>query len=160
MKIPLFPRLFVTVLLILMTAELYAQSDEGLVEVQRIKKIQGVLHYQLFACPSSPDVLWDSLIPIVTGQVAIEKNSLFLSFPNLESGHYVVRVFQDLNDNKQLDFSSKGIPQEPTGFSNNPSLLLGYPNPIDSCFSYGEGKRELVVIKLNNKKQRKRRKIR
>ncbi|MBW8192149.1 DUF2141 domain-containing protein [Neiella marina] len=38
---------------------------------------------------------------------------------DLAAGEYVVRMFQDLNGNGQLDANWLGIPNEPYGFSNN-----------------------------------------
>ncbi len=170
MILSLFPRMFAAILFIFTATETYAQSKGLSVEVQRIKQSQGQLHYQLFACPNSEEASWDKLKPLVTEQVEISKDNLILSFPMLESGQYVIRVFQDINDNALLDFSGSGVPKEPTGFSNNPNLLLGYPKPIDSCFLYdasnsvshsaNHSANHLVIIKLNNKKKRKRRKVR
>ncbi len=162
MILSLFPRMFVAILLLLMMSQVYAQSKGLSVEVQRIKQSQGQLHYQLFTCPKDEEASWDKLKPLVTEKVDIVKDNLMLSFPMLESGQYAIRVFQDLNDNALLDFSGNGVPKEPTGFSNNPNLLLGYPKAIDSCFLYdaNDSTSHLVIIKLNNKKKRKRRKVR
>jgi len=170
MILSLFPRLFVAILLMFISINVSAKSNGLSVKVQRIKQVQGQLHYQLFACPNNEAVSWDKLKPLVTEQVDIVKDNLMLSFLKLKSGQYIVRVFQDLNDNAVLDFSSNGVPKEPTGFSNNPNLLLGYPKPIDSCFLYdasnpashsvNHSANHLVIIKLNNKKKRKRRKVR
>lgn len=162
MILSLFPRMFIAILFILMTNDVYGQGKGLSLEIQRIKQIQGQLHYQLFTCPTSAKVNWDKLKPLVTSQVDIKKDKLHLSFPSFESGLYTFRVYQDLNDNAQLDFSGNGIPKEPTGFSNNPNLLLGYPKPTDSCFLYEASDTSItpVIIKLNNKKKRKRRKER
>jgi len=162
MILSLFSRTFVAILFIFIATETYAQSKALSVEVQRIKQNQGQLYYQLFACPKDEEASWDKLKPLVTENVDIVKDNLLLSFSMLKSGQYIIRVFQDLNDNALLDFSDNGVPKEPTGFSNNPSLLLGYPKAIDSCFLHdaNDSTSHLVIIKLNNKKKRKRRKIR
>ncbi len=162
MKFSLLPRIFVTAQLILLSTNLFAQSEGLLVDVQRIKNAQGQLHYQLFTCPNNEQSTWQQLNLLITAQAIIEKHTLLLAFPKVVSGQYIVRVFQDTNNNGQLDFSDNGVPKEPTGFSNNPSLLLGYPKPSDSCFLYDDSDlgRDIVVIKLNNKKKRKRRKAR
>jgi uncharacterized protein (DUF2141 family) len=39
-------------------------------------------------------------------------------FPEVAEGTYAVAVFQDLNGNNSLDRDTKGLPQEPYGFSN------------------------------------------
>jgi len=162
MILSLFFRTFVATLLTFIATETYAQSKGLSVEVQRIKQNQGQLHYQLFACPKDEEASWEALKPLITAEVDIKKDKLFLNFPSLEFGQYIFRAYQDLNGNDQLDFSGNGVPKEPTGFSNNPNLLLGYPKAIDSCFVYevNDSASHLVTIKLNNKKKRKRRKVR
>jgi uncharacterized protein (DUF2141 family) len=39
-------------------------------------------------------------------------------FPDVPEGSYAVAVFQDTNGNNSLDRDSRGLPQEPYGFSN------------------------------------------
>lgn len=166
MILSLFPRLFVAILLMFIAINVSAQNKALSVEIQRIKQSQGQLHYQLFTCPKNEAATWDKLKPLVTDKVDIAKDSLRLSFPKLESGLYIFRAYQDLNDNVQLDFSGNGVPKEPTGFSNNPNLLLGYPKPIDSCFLYdasdsaSHSVNHSIIIKLNNKRKSKRSKVR
>ncbi len=161
-----FSRVFASIVFILMTTNTSAQSRELSVEVQRIKKIQGQLHYQLFSCPKNELLAWDELNLLVTDKVEIVKDKVKFSFSGLEPDRYLIRIFQDINDNSTLDFSHNGVPKEPTGFSNNPNLLLGYPKPIDTCFTYDVSDSvnysadNPVIIKLNNKKKRKRRKVR
>ncbi len=45
----------------------------------------------------------------------------------VEPGTYAVLAFQDLNGNGRLDRTLFGIPTEPVGFSNDPSLRFGPP---------------------------------
>ncbi|CAM2894442.1 Uncharacterized protein conserved in bacteria [Ectopseudomonas mendocina] len=60
-----------------------------------------------------------------------------LRLSDLPPGRYAIQVFQDSNGNGQLDLSPRGIPQEPVGFSGNPSLFGGKPKPSDSLFEHG-----------------------
>lgn len=53
-----------------------------------------------------------------------------LSFADLKPGKYAVRIYQDLNDNKQMDFSGQ-MPTEPFGFSNV-TMLMGPPS-FEQC---------------------------
>ncbi|TRO42039.1 DUF2141 domain-containing protein [Pseudomonas sp. ALS1131] len=59
-----------------------------------------------------------------------------LRLSDLPPGRYAIQVFQDSNGNGQLDLSPRGIPQEPVGFSGNPSLFGGKPKPSDSLFEH------------------------
>lgn len=52
--------------------------------------------------------------------------------------HYGMRIFQDINKNQQLDMTDTGIPLEPVGFSQNPSLVNGIPPLSDCQFTAGE----------------------
>lgn len=130
------------------------------VNVKGIKKVEGQLHYQLFQCPLNEDAAWTELTPLISQQVAVSSKELTFSLPNLYSGKYVARIFQDLNNNQELDFTS-GLPLEPAGFSTNPTLMLGYPQPLDNCFSFDEKivSTHTIVISVKNKRQRKRKKI-
>ncbi|PKG82524.1 hypothetical protein CXF85_13655 [Colwellia sp. 75C3] len=166
MKHYLFPRLFTViftaVFVLFPVTKLYANNAALLVDVTRIKEIQGQLHYQLFTCPNNEETPWHELRLLDSGQSAISENAMQLRFSMLKKGSYIVRVFQDSNANGQLDFSSNGIPKEPTGFSGNPSLMLGYPSAQNSCFNYDEHDitSHLVTIKLNNKKKKRSKKSR
>lgn len=54
--------------------------------------------------------------------IKVTANSHTITVNNVPSGDYAVMVFQDLNNNQQLDSNMLGIPKEPYGFSNNPTL--------------------------------------
>lgn len=59
-------------------------------------------------------------------------------FDGLPEGKYAVRLFQDLNDNKKMDFNGQ-MPGEPFGFSNI-SMLMGPPVYSDAAFDLNENK--------------------
>ena len=46
-------------------------------------------------------------------------NEIVFVFNNLADGYYAIAVFQDLNEDKQLNTKKFGIPAEPFAFSNN-----------------------------------------
>ncbi|MEO4048520.1 DUF2141 domain-containing protein [Pseudomonas sp. CAU 1711] len=68
-----------------------------------------------------------------------------LRLDDLPPGHYALQLFQDRNGNGKLDLSPRGIPLEPVGFSNNPSLFAGKPKPADARFEHGAGDTRLNV---------------
>ena len=77
-----------------------------------------------------------------------------LRLSDLPPGRYAIQVFQDSNGNGQLDLSPRGIPQEPVGFSGNPSLFGGKPKPSDSLFEHGTADTQLH-IRLHSPKAKK-----
>ncbi len=67
-----------------------------------------------------------------------------LKFENLLEGKYAIVLFQDLNDNKQLDMNGE-MPAEPFGFSNV-TMLMG-PPVFDQC-SFDVNENKLIAIGL------------
>ncbi|QJD77993.1 DUF2141 domain-containing protein [Spirosoma rhododendri] len=65
-----------------------------------------------------------------------------LTFADLKPGKYAVRLYQDLNDNKQMDFSGQ-MPTEPFGFSNV-TMLMGPPS-FDQCAFVLDGDKAVSV---------------
>ncbi|UZT78998.1 DUF2141 domain-containing protein [Ectopseudomonas chengduensis] len=79
-----------------------------------------------------------------------------LLITGLPPGRYAVQVFQDSNDNGQLDLSPRGIPLEPVGFSGNPSLFGGKPKPSDSLFEHGTADSVISVRLIPPRKKKER----
>jgi uncharacterized protein (DUF2141 family) len=52
-------------------------------------------------------------------QVVGAGNETMEFFFTLPDGDYAIAIYQDVNNNRQLDKSWLGIPKEPYGFSNN-----------------------------------------
>jgi uncharacterized protein (DUF2141 family) len=60
-----------------------------------------------------------------------------LRFTDVPPGRYAVRLFQDRNRDNELQTNFVGLPAEPWGMSNNPSLLRGAPKFADAAFDVG-----------------------
>lgn len=75
----------------------------------------------------------------------IQSDDAQLRLRNLPPGRFAIQVFQDRNGNGVLDLTPRGLPLEPVGFSNNPSLLSGKPTPSKSGFVHGTGDSELLI---------------
>ena len=54
---------------------------------------------------------------------AVTEKNMLIHFTDVPEGEYAVMVYQDLDGNKKLNRNLIGIPNEPYGFSNNPSLM-------------------------------------
>ncbi|WP_337041894.1 DUF2141 domain-containing protein [Emticicia sp. 17c] len=67
-----------------------------------------------------------------------KEGEVSLKFEGLLEGKYAIVLYQDLNDNKQLDMNGE-MPAEPFGFSNV-TMLMGPPS-FDQCmFDVNENK--------------------
>jgi uncharacterized protein (DUF2141 family) len=52
-------------------------------------------------------------------RITVSERVMTVTFTNLPKGQYAVSVYQDSNNNEQLDKNLFGIPKEKYGFSNN-----------------------------------------
>ena len=58
----------------------------------------------------------------------IENREAVISFEELCTGQYAVRLYHDENDNQKLDTNVLGIPRERYGYSNNVRGWMGEPS--------------------------------
>jgi uncharacterized protein (DUF2141 family) len=130
--------------------------------IQNNDQISGTLYVALFDFEDlqSASLSWDDMRDISKLQHVIseDEEAVELSIGELDSGLICIRVFLDLNQNQQLDRSSLGIPIEPVGFANNPSLAFGEPSPNEVCFELGPDDNQHNITLRQKKKQRKRNK--
>jgi uncharacterized protein (DUF2141 family) len=52
-------------------------------------------------------------------KIRVTNGTMIVAFNNLPAGTYAVSVYQDTNENEQLDKNFLGIPRERYGFSND-----------------------------------------
>ncbi|MFY0685798.1 MAG: DUF2141 domain-containing protein [Cyclobacteriaceae bacterium] len=62
----------------------------------------------------------------------------------LPDGEYAITIFQDLNNNEELDTNFIGIPSEPYGFSNNARGQFGPPK-YEQCKFEVKGNSTMTV---------------
>jgi uncharacterized protein (DUF2141 family) len=72
--------------------------------------------------------------------------------PGMPDGEYAVTVFQDLNDNGELDTSSIGFPREPYGFSNDARGTFGPPKFRKAKFNVN-GNTDIHIKLVNDEKE-------
>jgi len=79
--------------------------------------------------------------------VGVEDETVFLKIENIEKGNYAVSVYHDENNNNILETTGLfGIPLEPYGFSNNPSMRFG-PSFKKSVFKMTSDKDISIKLK-------------
>jgi len=67
-------------------------------------------------------------------KVKAENKEETVVFKDLADGEYAIKMYQDENDNDQLDFNMMGIPKEGYGFSNNVGMF-GAPEYKEAKFT-------------------------
>jgi len=70
---------------------------------------------------------WDFLNKSFASKSVLASDTELVFTFDLPAAEYAVSTYQDMNDNKELDFGIFHIPQEPTGFSNDYRPKFGPP---------------------------------
>ena len=78
-------------------------------------------------------------------QLVAESDTLIFEFSDLTPGEYAISTFYDKNENGKLDTRFLGIPKEPFGFSNNPSVLFGPPSFDKTKIHVDDGPTEIEI---------------
>ncbi len=91
-------------------------AHELTLNVNNIKSIKGNL---LVAVYDKEEHFNANTHWVAAKQVKVTATTMSLSFADLPAGNYAIKLFQDENENNQIDFEVSGIPKEPYGFSNN-----------------------------------------
>ena len=79
--------------------------------------------------------------------VTVENDTVSLKIENIEKGNYAVSVYHDENNNGILETGGVfGIPVEPYGFSNNPTMTFG-PSYKKSVFKMTSDKNISIKLK-------------
>ncbi len=77
--------------------------------------------------------------------VMAEKTSAQAVFPDIKPGRYALAAYADLNNNKTLDLSFMGIPNEPYGFSRDARSTFGPPSFEQAAFDVTETGAKLQI---------------
>ena len=86
--------------------------------------------------------------PVISAIEPIRNESpVTVEFRDVPHKKYAISVYQDLNNNRELDKNGLGIPVEPYGFSNNPVIITG-PSFEKSSFEFKEEELK-IIIKLH-----------
>ena len=79
--------------------------------------------------------------------VTVEDDTVSLKIENIEKGNYAVSVYHDENNSGILETGGVfGIPLEPYGFSNNPTMTFG-PSYNKSVFKMTADKNISIKLK-------------
>jgi uncharacterized protein (DUF2141 family) len=115
------------------------------VTVSNIYPIDGDLY---IAIDDQRENYMEPELAVFSKVVAVEAGTQSIIFTDIPDGEYAITVFQDLDDNEELNLSTFGIPREPYGFSNNVRGTMGPPKFDKAKFSFSS---ELeVAIALEN----------
>lgn len=137
----------------LMVLSLQAQN-KLVIDISNIELIEGELMLRL---TSNPELFDDG--DLANEQLAREEvnaHQMKIIFNDIPDGTYAFAIFQDLNENEELDKRKFGIPAEPFVFSNNALGTFGPPKFSEASFDISGGSAHVQQVKMiYNKPKRK-----
>ena len=96
--------------------------------VKNIKQVKGNIHIAIY---NSEEMFMKKRY--AEKKVTVETLDTLSVDLNLPKGKYAISIFHDVNDNEKLNSNLLGIPKEPYGFSNNPTLKILFNNLTADC---------------------------
>ena len=139
-------KLLFFVLIMLTLYDGYSQSKKTsltlTIEVASFENTKGVL--RVCVTDQKDDFLKSCAFSKI---VTVEDDTVSLKIENIEKGNYAVSVYHDENNNGNLETGGVfGIPVEPYGFSNNPTMTFG-PSFKKSVFKMTSDKNISIKLK-------------
>nr|WP_321509386.1 DUF2141 domain-containing protein [uncultured Hyphomonas sp.] len=98
-----------------------AAAADLTVRIEGVEEATGTFHVVVFGADG-----WDEN-DAVTSQLAPAAEGAELIFTGLEPGAYGIKVYQDVDENGELNLGMWRIPTEPYGFSNDAPARMGPP---------------------------------
>jgi uncharacterized protein (DUF2141 family) len=100
----------------LLTVSALASAHELQLKIDKIKNTKGVMLVALHNVAADYEANNSAL---VAKKLPLTGNELVIDFGDLPEGRYAIKIFQDENENGEIDKSFMGVPIEGYGFSNN-----------------------------------------
>lgn len=98
-----------------------AAAADLTVRVEGVEDNSGTFHVAVFDADG-----WVDNEAVAGSIVAVEEGAE-LTFTGLAPGIYGIKLYQDVDENGELNLGMWGIPSEPYGFSNDVSARMGPP---------------------------------
>ncbi|MEZ5999311.1 DUF2141 domain-containing protein [Hyphomonas sp.] len=98
-----------------------AAAADLTVRIEGVEAATGTFHVAIFDADG-----WDGN-DAVAGKLTAAEEGAELTFSDLEPGAYGIRIYQDVDNNGELNLGMWGIPSEPYGFSRDASARMGPP---------------------------------
>ncbi len=120
-----------------------ATAADLTVNVEGIAQTQGTIMLGLF-----DEATYDGDGAVNGATLAVEADSVTVTFEDLAPGEYAVRLYHDLNDNGEMDTNPFGMPTEPYAFSNDARGRFGPAKWDDAKFTL-DGETGTHTITMN-----------
>jgi uncharacterized protein (DUF2141 family) len=127
----------------------FCQFHELRIHITNIEEIKGIARIAVF---TDAENFKKKVNPADSAIVQIKSNTVTHIF-NLDEGLYAVAVYQDENNDGQLNKRAMGIPEEAVGFSNLHKKKLKPPGFKESALLLQSDTTLQIQLFKNNKNQ-------
>ena len=122
-------------LMIGLVAGVYATSfaqtnNKIIVKVEHINSAEGSINVAIF---NSEKTFLNT--PFLTKSEDAKTGEMIFEFEEVPNGEYTISIYQDMNENGELDKNLMGIPNEPYGVSKEGKSMFGPPSYKDALFT-------------------------
>lgn len=115
------PAAALTALLLIASPAIAEDATSLTVTIEGIKDVQGTINLGVFNQSG-----YDGEGGAVNGaQITVDAATVTATIEGLAPGTYGIKLYQDVNDNGQMDTNPFGMPTEPYAFSNNAKGRFG-----------------------------------
>lgn len=135
--------LIIAVILLIAFGAFSQNNSEGISITVQIKDLSNDKGKMMIALYNSEESFLNH--PYKVAMETILNNESTIIFKNIESGTYAISCYHDKNSNQELDLNGMGIPEEPTGASNNAKGFFGPPKFKDAKFEVITDNKKLTI---------------
>lgn len=136
---------FFSLLLVILSSSIFAQTGSIEVKINGIENNDGVVMIGLY---NSEADFPDSDKGYTGAAPKANTNGVTHTFSDIPAGKYAIAVWHDEDEDKELDKNFLGIPRENYGFSNNAFGTFGPPGFKDAAFNVVSGETTELEITL------------
>jgi uncharacterized protein (DUF2141 family) len=140
MKILLYITIYLLSLLLTRPVQAQTKTYTLTFTIKNLEQRQGTIHVGLVT--KAENFMGKSEMDTVVAVPA--SGPVTITFANLPAGTYAAQIYQDLNNNKQMD-TAGGMPTEPFGFSKI-AMLMGPPSFDAASFALVENTEMKIVL--------------
>ncbi len=130
---------------ILFSVSGFAQTGSLKITITDIESNDGNIKIALFDQSNSEGFLKELELAYQKKEVAIKNKNTGVTFTDIPYGTYAVSLFQDKNNNDEIDRSQIGFPIEPYGVSGN-KFVIGLPKFNDCKFNINSSLKSINII--------------
>ncbi len=133
--------ILVFLMLSVFTGFAFAQTANLTIKINGIQNAKGTMNFAVYDNAENYDKSKDYF---VGESVKVESLDFVYVFEDMPYGTYAISLFQDEDENDELNTNWIGMPKELFGFSNDAKAKMGPPDFVDASFEI-KGDMELVI---------------